>query len=95
MASCIAWTTVACEWPAKSQVARSRLTVGSLFAEPCRTPGQGKLETQLMNWDRGRHIRTVDRYVELTRGQFNLVASKILPNSYRIPYTMVILAAHQ
>jgi cyclopropane fatty-acyl-phospholipid synthase-like methyltransferase len=67
-----------------------------LFAEPCRTDEQGRLETALMNRDRGRYIRTPERYAELMREHFEETARpELAEDGYRIPYTFVILEARR
>jgi len=78
------------------EVADHALDAGGrvVFAEPCRTNDQGRFETQLMNRDRGRYIRTVDRYVDPMRELFASVSSEVMVTGYRIPFSMVILEAH-
>lgn len=67
-----------------------------LFAEPCRTDQQGWLATTLMNRDRGRYIRTPERYAELMSEQFEQTKSpQLAADDYRIPYTFVILEARR
>jgi SAM-dependent methyltransferase len=63
----------------------------ALFAEPCRTSTQGRMERLLIECDRGRHIRSVADYVELVSVGFAEVAADIMPDTYRIPFTLVIL----
>jgi SAM-dependent methyltransferase len=78
-------------------VARRALVDGGrvVFAEPCRLPSQGRIETALMNRDRGRYIRTPERYVELLSESFPSVSTHYMLGSYRIPYSMMILEAHR
>jgi cyclopropane fatty-acyl-phospholipid synthase-like methyltransferase len=65
----------------------------AVFAEPCRTSGQRLFERALMNHDRGRYIRSVDRYVETIREFFAEVAADVVGGTYRIPFTLVVLEA--
>jgi SAM-dependent methyltransferase len=60
-------------------------------AEPCSTPEAGAFESFLMRSDRGRHVRTEDGYARLAREAFRLVESRLVPGTYRIPYTLVVL----
>lgn len=64
-----------------------------VFAEPCRTRDAGFVERTLMDHDRGRHIRAVAGYVDLLREHFDGVTSKLLPDTYRLPLTLVVLEA--
>ena len=64
-----------------------------LCAEPCRTDEQTPLERALMNRDRGRHIRTPAHYAELVGERFATTATDVMPDSYRIPYTFVVVEA--
>lgn len=65
----------------------------ALFAEPCRTDEQGWFEKTIMNLDRGRHIRTAARYVELMKERFAGASTDEATAGYRIPYTLVIFRA--
>jgi SAM-dependent methyltransferase len=60
-------------------------------AEPCPTPGAGALERFLMRHDRGRFVRAEEEYARLARGVFERVDSRLVPGTYRIPYTLVVL----
>ena len=65
-----------------------------VMAEPCWLPGrQGWFERLLMRFDRGSFIRTIDEYVALFEGRFEAIATRILADSYRVPYTMVVIDA--
>jgi SAM-dependent methyltransferase len=86
-----AGVSAACVVAARALVDGGRL----LFAEPCRLPSQSRLETTLMNHDRGRYIRTPERYVELLSPRFPSVSTQYMLDSYRIPYSMLILEAHR
>lgn len=66
-----------------------------LIDEPCWTPEQGRFETLLMRADRGRHVRTIDEYVALTRTRFTRVETELMPDTYRVPYTMVVVEARR
>jgi SAM-dependent methyltransferase len=76
-------------------LARTGLTAGgrAVFAEPCRTPDAGFIERALMDHDRGRHIRTVARYTDLARKQFDGVTTELLADTYRLPLTLLVLEA--
>jgi SAM-dependent methyltransferase len=86
-----AGVSAACDVADRALIDGGRL----LFAEPCRHPSQSRLETGLMNRDRGRYIRTRDRYVELLSPRFPSVSAEYMLDSYRIPYSFVILEAHR
>lgn len=65
-----------------------------VMAEPCWLPGrQSRFERLLMRFDRGSFVRTVDEYVGLLEGQFETIATRIMANTYRVPYTMVVVDA--
>jgi SAM-dependent methyltransferase len=81
--------TAACEVAGRALVPGGRV----LLAEPCRLPGQSRLETALMDRDRGRYIRTPERYLELLGEWFPSVENYHMTGSYRIPYSMLILEA--
>jgi SAM-dependent methyltransferase len=75
-------------------IARAALATGggrAVFAEPCRTTGQGRVERFLIDNDRGRYVRPVDDYVAAARKQFAEVAADIVTGTYRVPYSMVML----
>jgi cyclopropane fatty-acyl-phospholipid synthase-like methyltransferase len=76
-------------------VAHAGLTAAgrAIFAEPCRTPSEGFIERALMDHDRGRHIRTAEGYADLLREQFGSVTTELLPDTYRLPLTLVVLEA--
>jgi hypothetical protein len=46
-----------------------------------------------MDHDRGQHIRTAEAYAELLRTQFGRIRTELLPNTYRVPLTLVVLEA--
>jgi SAM-dependent methyltransferase len=71
------------------RVARSATVF--VAAEPCATPAAGALESFLMHHDRGRHIRTESAYRQLASEVFDRVESRLVPGTYRIPYTLAIL----
>jgi SAM-dependent methyltransferase len=79
------------------EVARTALRADgrAIFAEPCRTPSEGFIERALMDHDRGRHIRTPDGYADLLRTQFGSVTTEVLPDTYRLPLTLVVLDARR
>ncbi len=60
-------------------------------AEPCPTARSGALERFLMRHDRGRFVREEREYVRLAREVFERVESRLVPGTYRIPYTLVVL----
>jgi SAM-dependent methyltransferase len=64
-----------------------------VIAEPCWAPGQGAFERLLMRLDRGRFVRTIDEYAELVRSRFARVETAVMRDTYRVPYTMVVVDA--
>ena len=66
-----------------------------LFAEPCLIERQSWLERTLMAIDRGRYIRTPERYSELMTELLPAPATDLVTEGYRIPYTLVILEARR
>jgi SAM-dependent methyltransferase len=86
-----AGVSAACDVADRALIDDGRL----LFAEPCRLPSQSWLETTLMNHDRGRYIRTPERYVELLSPLFPSVSTQYMLDGYRIPYSFLILEAHR
>lgn len=76
--------------------ARSLLEVASgasrfVAGEPCRSPASGALERWLMAHDRGRFIRDEEAYLGLARTAFPQVSAELVPGTYRIPFTLVVL----
>jgi SAM-dependent methyltransferase len=67
----------------------------ALFAEPCRTSEQGWLERSIMSRDRGPYVRTTAEYVGLMRERFASISTGLDVDSYRLPYTFVILEANR
>lgn len=76
--------------------ARSLLDVATaasrfVAAEPCATPGSAALERWMMAHDRGRFIRNEEAYLDLVRTAFPQVSAELVPGTYRIPFTLVVL----
>ena len=76
-------------------VAAAALVDGGRFviSEPCWATGQGSFERMLMRLDRGRFVRTVDQYTTLMKRRFAGVETHIVRDTYRVPYTMVVVEA--
>jgi SAM-dependent methyltransferase len=74
-------------------LAAAALDHGGRFVidEPCWIPRQGRLETLLMRIDRGKFVRTIDGYRGLLRTAVEDVETHVVPNVYRVPYTMVVV----
>jgi SAM-dependent methyltransferase len=67
---------------------------GTLYAlEPVRYEGQGVIETVLMSLDRGKHIRTTDKYRELLSASFPNATAKILPPLTKIPWRHCLITS--
>ena len=64
-----------------------------VISEPCWVPAQGAFERLLMRLDRGRFVRTIDGYVALVRSRFGRVDTHVVRDTYRVPYTMVVVEA--
>jgi SAM-dependent methyltransferase len=64
-----------------------------LISEPCRLVGQGLLERLLMQLDRGQFVRTIDEYVALVRRRFPRADTHVMRDTYRVPYSMVVVEA--
>jgi SAM-dependent methyltransferase len=60
-------------------------------AEPCTAPGSAMLERWVMAHDRGRFIRDEGAYLDLVRTAFPQVSAELVPGTYRIPFTLVVL----
>lgn len=60
-------------------------------AEPCTTPGSAALERWVMAHDRGRFIRSEEAYLDLVRTAFPQASAELVPGTYRIPFTLVVL----
>ena len=76
--------------------ARSLLDVATaasrfVAAEPCTAPGSDALERWVMAHDRGRFIRNEEVYLDLVRTAFPQVSAELVPGTYRIPFTLVVL----
>jgi cyclopropane fatty-acyl-phospholipid synthase-like methyltransferase len=74
-------------------VVRALLRPGGrlLASEPCLTDAAGRAERFLMEHDRGRFIRAVDDYVALAESAFPRVSARVVPGTYRIPFSVVVL----
>jgi SAM-dependent methyltransferase len=67
---------------------------GRLVAsEPTQTDAAGRAERFLMEHDRGRFIRPVDDYVALAESAFPRVSARVVPGTYRIPFSVAVLEA--
>jgi SAM-dependent methyltransferase len=65
-----------------------------VISEPCWVPGsQRSFERLLMRLDRGSFVRTIDEYVALVGTRFDQIATHVVPDTYRVPYTMVVVDA--
>ena len=64
-----------------------------VIAEPCFVRGQGRVESYLMEHDRGKFVRTENEYVGLAETSFGHVRTRLAPGTYRVPYTLVVLEA--
>ncbi len=74
------------------QVAKRACKPGGELAimEPAYVPGQPWLAKWLIDRDRGRHVRTVDAYLDLV-GSFGTVETDLRQNLLRVPYTLLII----
>jgi SAM-dependent methyltransferase len=64
---------------------------GVLFTlDGCYAPGQGRLETWLLDNDRGQHVRKADDYQELLAKAFPRVRMHVRDKLSRLPYTFAI-----
>jgi SAM-dependent methyltransferase len=75
-------------------VAATALADGGRFVimEPCWVPGgQGWFERFLMGLDRGRFVRTIDDYAFLAATRLESIATHVVPDTCRLPYTMVVV----
>lgn len=61
--------------------------------DPVFVTGQNPIARLLISSDRGRDVRTADRYTELARGSFANVAGEVLHQSFP-PYTRWIMTAN-
>ena len=59
--------------------------------EACWVPNQGSISKYVMSSDRGRNIRTEQRYRELAGKVFRKVEAKVDTNPIRIPYVTIVL----
>lgn len=57
----------------------------------CYTDDQPWICRRLLSWDRGRHVRTQDRYLALAREVFSDIEVEVRHDLLRIPYTHIIL----
>jgi SAM-dependent methyltransferase len=62
-------------------------------ADPCYHPGQGAFERLLMDWDRGRNVRSQEAYCDLARTAFADVRSELRADALRLRYTMCYVVA--
>jgi SAM-dependent methyltransferase len=66
-----------------------------LALDGCFRPGQSRLETWLLENDRGKHVRTEKEYLEILRPHFSQVTTKIRSDISRVPYTFIYsIASH-
>jgi SAM-dependent methyltransferase len=54
-------------------------------------PGQSRIARSLLNLDRGRFVRSHDRYVELARTVFTDINADVCHDLLRLPYTHLIM----
>jgi SAM-dependent methyltransferase len=59
--------------------------------DPVFTPGQTRLARAVIERDRGRHVRTAERYAELARTAFVSVDVTVRHDLLRIPYSHCVL----
>ena len=74
-------------------IAKAALKPGGVLVtfDGCYTPTQSLLARCLLNWDRGRFVRTKDEYVRLATTTFTDVEPFIRSDLLRIPYTHLIM----
>lgn len=69
---------------------------GVLFTlDGCYAPGQGRLETWLLDNDRGVHVRPADGYARLLQGVFPGAEMHVRNRLSRLPYTFAIGVARK
>jgi SAM-dependent methyltransferase len=75
------------------RVARKALRPGGRLVtiDPCYVAGQSPVARLLLGMDRGRHVRTLDRYQALARAEFGSVEAVVRHDLIRLPYTHVIM----
>lgn len=64
---------------------------GQLFTlDGCYAPGQGMIETWLLDNDRGEHVRPAEAYERLLKNAFPHVKMHVRDRMSRLPYTFAI-----
>lgn len=64
-----------------------------VMVEPCRHPGQSRLERMLMDRDRGQNVRDLAGYRAVALRAFSQVEDVLDSGIYRIPWSLAILTA--
>ena len=59
--------------------------------DPAFVPGQSRIARLLLNLDRGRFVRSHDRYVELARKVFTDIDAEVCHDLLRLPYTHLFM----
>jgi SAM-dependent methyltransferase len=74
------------------ELAKRACKPGGKFAimEPAYVPGQHSIAKWLIDRDRGRHVRSVDAYLNLV-GSYGAVETELRHDLLRVPYTLLIM----
>jgi SAM-dependent methyltransferase len=63
--------------------------------DPCFTNGQNRIQRFVASNDRGKFVRTEDRYLNLVTSQFDKIDREVVYNVGRLPSTEIIMRLEQ
>jgi cyclopropane fatty-acyl-phospholipid synthase-like methyltransferase len=74
-------------------VAKAALKPGGRLVtlDGCYEPGQSRIAKMLLDKDRGKFVRTESGYRAIATSMFPHVASTVLHDMFRLPYTVIIM----